>query len=269
LGGGADDADEWWYLTQLEQARAVESSIGHFRSLHDRCSGVVWWQLNDCWPAISWSLVDHGLRRKPAWFTARRCFAARAAFVEPEADGPEAGGPVVVLVNDTHETWNGELTLTSVNLWTHGLRRVSTQVAVPPHGSTRVAVGVHLGGLEPDEAVVVDIVEAERVVWTAWERPPVAPSWHAEAVPTATGLRVIVTAETFVPDLLLAADRLHPDAVCDAGLVQLLPGETVTLDVVGPSDVLGRVAALEAATGSPVLRAGTPATARVAVPSND
>lgn len=253
LGGTVDDADEWWYLTQLEQARAVESSIGHFRSLHDRCSGVVWWQLNDCWPVISWSLVDHGLRRKPAWYAARRCFAPRAAFVEPDHDGR-----VVVLVNDTPEPWESELVLTAVHVRTDAVRRVPLAVVVAPHGSVRVDVGAHLGELDPDEAVVADIAGAERAVWNPWERPPVAPSWRADAVPTASGLRVIVTAESFVADLLLAADRLHADAVCDAGPVHLLPGEVVSLEVVGPPEQLGDAAVLAAAVRAPVLRSGTP-----------
>jgi beta-mannosidase len=264
LGGSADDADEWWYLTQLEQARAVESSIGHFRSLHDRCSGVVWWQLNDCWPAISWSLVDHGLRRKPAWFTARRCFAARAAFV-----GPEGDGPVVVLVNDTHEPWPSELVLTAVHALTGVMRRVPVPVTVAANASVRVAVVAHLGALDPDEAVVVDAVGAERVVWSPWERPQIAPSWRTEVVATDTGLRVTVTAESFVADLLLAADRLHPDAVCDAGLVHLLPGETVSMDVVGPVEALRDVVVLDVASRAPVLRAGSPATTPAAASPRD
>jgi beta-mannosidase len=44
----------WYAATSLVQARAVSTGISHFRSLGDRCSGAIYWQLNDCWPAISW-----------------------------------------------------------------------------------------------------------------------------------------------------------------------------------------------------------------------
>lgn len=45
--------------------------------------------------------------------------------------------------------------------------------------------------------------------------------------------RVRVTAHTLVRDLLLQADRLHPDARTDRGLVTLLPGESVEFTVTG------------------------------------
>lgn len=36
------------------------------------CGGALLWQLNDCWPTISWSIVDYFLRPKPAYYTVRR-----------------------------------------------------------------------------------------------------------------------------------------------------------------------------------------------------
>ena len=51
--------------------------------------------------------------------------------------------------------------------------------------------------------------------------------------PEAGGARVTVTAHTLVRDLLLQADRLHPDARTDRGLVTLLPGETAEFTVTG------------------------------------
>jgi beta-mannosidase len=44
-------------------------------------------------------------------------------------------------------------------------------------------------------------------------------------------VEVVVTARTLVRDLLLQADRLGPDAVCDTGLRTLLPGESLRLRV--------------------------------------
>jgi beta-mannosidase len=46
-------------------------------------------------------------------------------------------------------------------------------------------------------------------------------------------LKVVITAGTFLRDLLLQADRLGPAAVADRGLVTLLPGERVTMTVTG------------------------------------
>jgi beta-mannosidase len=59
-----------------------------------------------------------------------------------------------------------------------------------------------------------------------------APRFDVEVqeVPDGDGsVEVVVTAHTLVRDLLLQADRLGPDATCDAGLRTLLPGERVRL----------------------------------------
>ena len=39
--GVVTDADDWLYLTQLNQADALTLGVGHFRSLHERCSGAI------------------------------------------------------------------------------------------------------------------------------------------------------------------------------------------------------------------------------------
>lgn len=60
-GDGAD----WHFATQVVQARAVSAGTEWLRS-RERCAGVVVWQLNDCWPAISWSAVDSSGIEKPS-----------------------------------------------------------------------------------------------------------------------------------------------------------------------------------------------------------
>lgn len=47
-----------------------------------RCGGVLVWQLNDCWPATSWSIVDYFLRKKPAFYTIARTLKPIAAGVQ-------------------------------------------------------------------------------------------------------------------------------------------------------------------------------------------
>ena len=37
-----------------------------------RCGGALLWQLNDCWPGISWAIVDYFLRPKPAYYAVAR-----------------------------------------------------------------------------------------------------------------------------------------------------------------------------------------------------
>ena len=59
LFGKSDSFEEFVYFSQLTQAEAVETAINAHRINKPRCSGTLFWQINDCWPAISWSSIDY------------------------------------------------------------------------------------------------------------------------------------------------------------------------------------------------------------------
>jgi beta-mannosidase len=58
LYGTTDDFNRFVYLSQLTQAYAVSSAVTGHRLDAPRCSGTIFWQLNDCWPAPTWSSID-------------------------------------------------------------------------------------------------------------------------------------------------------------------------------------------------------------------
>lgn len=63
------------YASQLLQADAIRYGVEHFRRNRGRCMGAVYWQLNDCWPVISWSSIDYWGRWKALHYYAKRFFA--------------------------------------------------------------------------------------------------------------------------------------------------------------------------------------------------
>lgn len=70
-----EDFDEFIYRCQLVQAEALKRGVEHWRRRKFDTAGALFWQLNDCWPVISWSVVDSALRPKAAYYYARRFFA--------------------------------------------------------------------------------------------------------------------------------------------------------------------------------------------------
>ncbi len=100
--GVPDDFSDWHWATQLNQARAVEHAITHYRSWWPRTAGAIVWQLNDCWPVTSWAAVDGDERRKPLWHALQASFADRILTVQ-ERDGVE----VLAVVNDSAHAWSG------------------------------------------------------------------------------------------------------------------------------------------------------------------
>lgn len=56
--GKAKDFQTFIYYSQLTQRKAVSIAIAGHRADAPRCMGTIFWQLNDCWPAPTWSSLD-------------------------------------------------------------------------------------------------------------------------------------------------------------------------------------------------------------------
>ena len=59
LFGEAKSFEEFVYFSQLTQAKAVSIAISAHRLSSPICMGTIFWQLNDCWPAPTWSSIDY------------------------------------------------------------------------------------------------------------------------------------------------------------------------------------------------------------------
>jgi beta-mannosidase len=214
----------------------------------------VLWQLNDCWPSISWAIVDVSGRRKPSWYAVRAAYRDRlAAFaVDPAAERPH-----IALINDHAEPWRvaGELRRVAVD----GTVRASVAVEVPvrARGASAFAIPDPLG--TPDdpraELLVLD-VEGNRDTWWFVDDDELAttpPELEVTVTPTPDGATVEVRARTLARELCLLVDHVMPDATVDEALVTLMPGESATFRVTSPAAIPRD--ALEALGRWPVLRA--------------
>ena len=63
------------YASQLLQAQAMQYGVEHWRRNRGHCMGTVIWQLNDCWPVVSWSSIDYYGRWKALHYYEKRFFA--------------------------------------------------------------------------------------------------------------------------------------------------------------------------------------------------
>jgi beta-mannosidase len=59
LYGKTTDFEQFVYFSQLTQAYAVSTAVAGHRLNAPRCMGTLFWQLNDCWPAPTWSSIDY------------------------------------------------------------------------------------------------------------------------------------------------------------------------------------------------------------------
>lgn len=227
-----EEPDAWHAATQLNQAHALRVGIEHYRSWWPRTTGSVVWQLNDTWPAMSWSLIDSAGGRKLGWFGVRRAYADRLVSIHPRE-----GGLSAVLVNDTDEPWAEEVCARRIDTTAGERARLHVPVVVPPRSveTVRLGASMTLPRERRDELIVVDAGSAlpdgsRRAVHTFLPddgvRWPV-PRLHCAVDRPAPGVTTVrVETETIVTDLSILADRLDVTAVVDSALITLLPGES-------------------------------------------
>ncbi|GAT32284.1 beta-mannosidase [Terrimicrobium sacchariphilum] len=75
------------YLSQVQQAIAIQIAVEHWRRLRPLCMGALYWQLNDLWPVCSWSSLEYGGKWKLLHHAARRFFDPVLVSIHPGKDG--------------------------------------------------------------------------------------------------------------------------------------------------------------------------------------
>jgi beta-mannosidase len=73
--------ERYLYYSELMQAEGMAIGILAQRESKPWCMGSLYWQLNDCWPAVSWSSVDYYGERKAMHYKAREVLSPTIATV--------------------------------------------------------------------------------------------------------------------------------------------------------------------------------------------
>lgn len=232
-----DDMETWHWAMQLNQANAVGAALDHFRSHAPHTMGAIVWQLNDCWPVTSWAAIDGNERPKPLFYAMRNSFAPRVVTIQPRE-----AGLVAIASNDTSEPWVGTLSLTRRDYAGNVLAEETVPLDIAARGRAEVGIPgtVAASGASESELIAADL-GGIRGLWFFGEGRDSALPVPELSIQTAAidgGLEVTIAAHTLVRDLTLLVDKIQPTAVAAEGLVTLLPGESVTIDVdgLGPQD---------------------------------
>ena len=67
--------EDYVYLSQIQAGEIMRYTVEYQRRHNDYNRGVILWQMNDCWPVVSWSGVDYKGRWKAEQYMTRRFFA--------------------------------------------------------------------------------------------------------------------------------------------------------------------------------------------------
>jgi beta-mannosidase len=121
------------YLSMVLQAEGIRYGVEHWRRYPDRVAGILYWQLNDCWPVASWSSLDYFGRWKALHYAARRFYAPIMLSIEDKP--PEQS---VFVSNDTLEHSTGTVRWSLETFGGDKLTSGDAPVRVAPQSATQV-----------------------------------------------------------------------------------------------------------------------------------
>ncbi len=78
--------EKWIDLTQLVQGHAMGFAIRQHRIQTPHCMGTLFWQLNDCWPGPSWSVIDYYGNHKSSYDEVKKYYQPIIASLDQTSE---------------------------------------------------------------------------------------------------------------------------------------------------------------------------------------
>ena len=123
------------YASQVLQGMAIKYGVDHWRRNRGRCMGTLYWQINDDWPAPSWSSIDYFGRWKALHYMAQKFYAPHAVSMTLEDHRCH-----VYFSNESFETTEYSLTLSIRDLSGNVLETYETKGNSPSFSAIETAV---------------------------------------------------------------------------------------------------------------------------------
>lgn len=254
-----DPLEQFVYCTQLMQGECLASAYRLWKRQwkgpgKEYCGGTLVWQINDCWPVTSWSIVDYYLRPKHAYFTVKREMAPLSIGMtrREHRHARDKYTRVDVDVKHVIEIWGSNLSLDDVTVdctlkafdVETGKETYSETVKhdflLPENRSTEI-IALDVPGSQPAGRTVVAAYITDKKTgkqlarYVNWPEPlkylHLQKPKQLKAVLNGEGTAIDVSAE--VPIKGLALECQDNGVKFEDNLVDIVPGEVVRIGVEG------------------------------------
>jgi beta-mannosidase len=123
--------ENYVYTSQLLQAKGMKTAIEAHRRAKPYCMGTLYWQLNDCWPAVSWSTIDYNNNWKASHYQVRRSFENVLISVYNVNDKYQ-----IHIINDKNESINCRLSLRLIDFKGNVLWNKASDIKITANSSS-------------------------------------------------------------------------------------------------------------------------------------
>ena len=231
-----EDFADFTYVSQILQARWYKTAIETHRRAMPHCMGTLYWQLNDCWPTVSWSTVDYRNRWKASHYEVKKAFQEIIVTSAIEGDNINT-----YVVSDRLEPFDAEISIRLIDysgniLWSDNKKfKVSANTSTLVHSVPEPSLPA---GNRPGSIVLVADVHMNGVLVATNNLYFAAPKFLElpDAVVTMTrtrnadGYSVELSTDKLVRNLYL--QTADADAVYSDNFFDLLPGRKKTVEII-------------------------------------
>ena len=196
------NAEDYVYMSQLLQAYGITKGISAQRRAKPYNMGTLYWQLNDCWPAVSWSSIDYFGNWKALHYKLKQVYNDVLISSKIEDDLLKT-----YIVNDNLSSEKGKFSIKIMTMDGETLWENSKQITVSSNSSSMINE-LPLNTLQyPLNEVVVGSSFGNRTETYFLAKPKDLKLKSAEVkteiIRVEGGFKIIVSSPTFQKDVFL------------------------------------------------------------------
>ncbi|UPS92920.1 glycoside hydrolase family 2 protein [Bizionia sp. M204] len=197
-----NNPEDYVYISQLLQAYGITKGIEAQRRAKPYNMGTLYWQLNDCWPAISWSSIDFFGNWKALHYKAKRSFENVLISSEVKQDSLK-----IYLINDTFNTFSGTLSTNILNFSGEVIWENSQEIMVKPNSSAiKQRIGLSGFSFNKNKVVIVSkFQKSESLFYLVKPKDLELPAKaiQKEVIKTSDGFTIRLSSKTLQKDVFL------------------------------------------------------------------
>lgn len=125
--------EDYVYMSQLTQAKGITMGIEAHRRAKPYNMGTLYWQLNDCWPVISWSSIDYFGNWKALHYKAKKSFDNVLISTTKTNHDYET-----YIINDSLSELNGTLSIKVIDFYGKEIWSNTEEITVKANSSQKV-----------------------------------------------------------------------------------------------------------------------------------
>ena len=229
--------DDFVYLGLLLQGHGIAHGIETNRRQRPVCMGSLYWQLNDSWPAISWSAIDYYKNKKALYYHARDAFAPLMLSTTVQSDSLS----VYTLSDRIDRIDQARITIGLQDFYGKELNTVSFACDIEPNATRHIAtlsLANLLGGWKKNEVLLTlriehqgeTLFDGHKFLTVPKELNLPRPHLTQTVETTPLGVTLTLTTDCLAKDVFIEIPTQGADL--SDNFFDLLPGErkVVTID---------------------------------------